>query len=51
MIECVEPACVRVCPTRALGFGPVEKLAEQKAEKASRTILDSIVIHRGPERS
>jgi anaerobic dimethyl sulfoxide reductase subunit B (iron-sulfur subunit) len=43
----LEPACVRVCPTRALGFGPMEKLAEEKAERASRSILDSLLIVAG----
>jgi DMSO reductase iron-sulfur subunit len=38
----MEPACVRVCPTRAIGFGPMEKLSENKASKASKAILDSI---------
>jgi Fe-S-cluster-containing dehydrogenase component len=42
----MEPACARVCPTRALGFGPMETLAEQKAERASISILDS--LHVGP---
>ena len=45
----MEPACVRVCPTRAIGFGPMEKLAEQKAAKASRAILNSInILSPGP---
>lgn len=35
----LEPACVRTCPTKALGFGPMGKLTEQQAEKASRLIL------------
>jgi Fe-S-cluster-containing dehydrogenase component len=35
----LEPACVRVCPTRALRFGPVEKLTEETAKKASVNIL------------
>ena len=38
----MEPACVRVCPNRALGFGPMEDLAGQKAQKASISILDSM---------
>jgi Fe-S-cluster-containing dehydrogenase component len=37
----LEPACVRVCPTRALGFGPLEDLAREKSERASRSILDA----------
>lgn len=44
----MEPACVRVCPCRAIDFGPMEKLAEQRAGNASRTILDSINILHGP---
>ena len=35
----LEPSCVRTCPTKALGFGTMEKLTEQQAEKASRLIL------------
>lgn len=27
----LEPACVRTCPTRALGFGPMEELAGRKS--------------------
>jgi anaerobic dimethyl sulfoxide reductase subunit B (iron-sulfur subunit) len=38
----LEPACVRTCPTRALAFGPMEKLAEQQAKKASGIIVSSI---------
>lgn len=37
----LEPACVRICPTRAISFGPIEKLEREVAEKASRTILGS----------
>jgi len=37
----LEPACVRVCPCRALDFGPLEKLENIIAERASRTILES----------
>ena len=38
----LEPACVRVCPTKALGFGPVERLEEKRADKASKMILKSL---------
>lgn len=37
------PACVRVCPTRALDCGPVEELSAEKAEAASVRILKSRV--------
>jgi Fe-S-cluster-containing dehydrogenase component len=37
----LEPACVRTCPTKALGFGPIEKLTEQKAKAASTVIVSS----------
>ena len=37
----LEPACVRTCPTKALGFGPVEKLAEEKAKAASARVVSS----------
>jgi anaerobic dimethyl sulfoxide reductase subunit B len=38
----LEPACVRTCTTKALGFGPIEKLTEQQAKKASELIVSSI---------
>ena len=37
------PACVRVCPTRALDLGPLEKISEQKSEKAAAKILKSLI--------
>jgi DMSO reductase iron-sulfur subunit len=37
-----EPACVRTCTTRALGYGPVEALSTEKAEKASIKILGGL---------
>jgi anaerobic dimethyl sulfoxide reductase subunit B (iron-sulfur subunit) len=36
-----EPACVRTCPTKALGFGMMEKLAKEKAKKAASTIASA----------
>ncbi len=39
----MEPACVRTCPTRALGYGPVEEIGEKKIEKASLRILGSLI--------
>ena len=37
----LEPACVRVCPAGALDYGPMERLAEQKADRASHAFLES----------
>lgn len=37
----LEPACVRTCPTRALRFGPIEKLTEEKAKTAAAMIIAS----------
>jgi DMSO reductase iron-sulfur subunit len=51
VVRGLEPACVRVCPTRALGFGPVEKLAARRAEKASLSILGAIRFHTDPDKS
>jgi len=39
----MQPACVRVCPTQALDAGPIEDLSKKKMEKASITILKSLV--------
>jgi DMSO reductase iron-sulfur subunit len=39
----LEPACVRTCPTRALGFGPLEELSRVKAKKASMKIWEAAV--------
>lgn len=39
VMEGLEPACVRTCPTKALGFGPIEKLTEEKAKAASAKIV------------
>lgn len=45
----LQPACVSTCPTRALGFGPIQKLTEQTAKDASVKIISafnpSLVIH------
>ncbi len=40
----LKPACVRVCPAQALDVGPIEELSKKKAEKASITILKSLVV-------
>ncbi|MEW5722422.1 MAG: 4Fe-4S dicluster domain-containing protein [Thermodesulfobacteriota bacterium] len=37
-----EPACVRVCPTGALTFGPLTELSRRKVEQRSRILLDSL---------
>ena len=42
----LKPACVRVCPTRALDLGPLEKISEKKSEKAASKILKSLVATR-----
>ncbi len=39
----MEPACVRTCPTKALGFGTMEKLSWQNASKAGILILESVL--------
>ena len=38
----MEPACVRVCPTKALGCGSTEELSQIKTEKASLKIFNSL---------
>ncbi len=43
-----EPACVRVCPTKALGFGSMDSLSRQKAEKASMFLLEPLMKVSGP---
>ena len=40
--EGLEPACVRVCPTRALKFGPVNTLGNQVESKAAERIVRSV---------
>lgn len=37
----MEPACVRVCPTRALKAIPLTEISKEKAERSSRQILKS----------
>ncbi len=41
----LEPACVRTCPTKALGFGPIERLTEEGAKKMSGLIISSFNPH------
>lgn len=38
----LEPACVHTCTTKALGFGPLEALNQQKASKVSMKILETV---------
>jgi anaerobic dimethyl sulfoxide reductase subunit B len=40
----MKPACVLVCPTQALDIGPIEELSINKAEKASITIMKSLIV-------
>ena len=37
----LEPACVRICPTRALDFGPLAELSRQQAKRAGNQILSA----------
>lgn len=39
----LKPACVRVCSTKALSFGPIEEVTEKKAQNASVRILKSLL--------
>jgi len=43
----LQPACVRICPNRALDYGPIEALSEKKAETASVMILKSLICATG----
>jgi anaerobic dimethyl sulfoxide reductase subunit B (iron-sulfur subunit) len=43
----LEPACVRTCTTKALGFGPLEKLTAERAKAASNVIVSSFNPHLG----
>ncbi|MFZ7110808.1 MAG: 4Fe-4S dicluster domain-containing protein [Desulfatiglandales bacterium] len=43
----LEPACVRACPTLALGFGPIDRLSREKAGRASRAILTAFYLNPG----
>ena len=39
----MEPACVQICTTQALRFGPLDALAKKNAEKASVMILKGLL--------
>ena len=43
----MEPACVRTCTTKALTFGPVEELTEQRAQAVSTKIVRAYNPHLG----
>ncbi len=40
-----EPACVRTCTTKALGFGPIGKLTEDRARRAANVIVSAFNPH------
>ncbi len=40
----MKPACVLVCPSRALDAGPIEEMSARKAEEASVKILKSLFV-------
>lgn len=37
------PACVRTCPTRALGFGTAEEIGIEKARQAGHLLIQSMI--------
>jgi Fe-S-cluster-containing dehydrogenase component len=43
----MEPACVRICPTRALDFGTPEELAQKHSCQAGKRILNSYLKEGG----
>ncbi|PKN30581.1 MAG: hypothetical protein CVU64_02585 [Deltaproteobacteria bacterium HGW-Deltaproteobacteria-21] len=45
----MEPACVHTCTTRALGFGPLKELSEQKTKKAAGRMLGAFLCDTKPE--
>jgi anaerobic dimethyl sulfoxide reductase subunit B (iron-sulfur subunit) len=43
----MEPACVRTCTTKALAFGPIEQLTEERSKSISTKIVMAFNPHLG----